>query len=51
VLEPQESLEHLQGIKITPKKRVAKVKRSESFMTIIKDGVTIDSEEFIDGRD
>ncbi|MEY2830969.1 MAG: hypothetical protein RLZZ574_227 [Cyanobacteriota bacterium] len=51
VRQVQESLDHLPGIKITPKKQVAEAEKPEPFITIIKDGVTINSEEFIDGKD
>jgi YegS/Rv2252/BmrU family lipid kinase len=50
VLQAQERLDHLPGIKITAKNAVEEQK-PESLMTIIKDGVMIDSEEFIDGKD
>ncbi|NJR45043.1 MAG: YegS/Rv2252/BmrU family lipid kinase [Hyellaceae cyanobacterium CSU_1_1] len=49
VLQVQERLDHLPGIKITAKNSAEE--KPQSFITMIKDGVTIDGEEFIDGKD
>ncbi|NJK55442.1 MAG: YegS/Rv2252/BmrU family lipid kinase [Pleurocapsa sp. SU_5_0] len=49
ILQVQERLDHLPGIKITAKNSAEE--KPQSFITMIKDGVTIDGEEFIDGKD
>ncbi|MEY2833082.1 MAG: hypothetical protein RLZZ574_2341, partial [Cyanobacteriota bacterium] len=52
VRQVQERLDHLPGIKITAKKSAEeqKPKPLKSIITTIKDGVKIDSEEFLKGE-
>ncbi|PSB11414.1 lipid kinase [Pleurocapsa sp. CCALA 161] len=49
VLQAQERLDHLPGIKITTKQPVVE-EQPQSLSTMIKDGVIIEGEEFIDGN-